>query len=62
MFPRRNFDTTLWISVYVKELKFTQFRCKQSECKAVTGGIIVLEGKATNQDITIMTGGALQKI
>jgi hypothetical protein len=28
--------------------------------KAVTGGIIVLEGKATNQDITIMTGGALE--
>ena len=28
--------------------------------KAVTGGIVVLEGKATNQDITIMTGGALE--
>ncbi|MDG2432200.1 head GIN domain-containing protein [Flavobacterium sp.] len=28
--------------------------------KAVTGGIIVLEGKATNQDITIMTGGELE--
>jgi len=28
--------------------------------KAVTGGIIVLEGKATNQDITITTGGILE--
>jgi hypothetical protein len=28
--------------------------------KAVTGGIIVLEGKASNQDVVIMTGGILE--
>ena len=28
--------------------------------KAVTGGIIVLEGKATNQDIVVMTGGVVE--
>jgi hypothetical protein len=28
--------------------------------KAVTGGIIVLEGKATNQDVVLMTGGILE--
>jgi hypothetical protein len=28
--------------------------------KAVTGGIIVLEGKAINQDVIIMTGGILE--
>ena len=28
--------------------------------KAVTGGIVVLEGKATNQDIVIMTGGVVE--
>lgn len=28
--------------------------------KSVTGGIIALEGKATNQEVTIMTGGVLE--
>jgi hypothetical protein len=28
--------------------------------KAVTGGIIVLEGKATNQDVVVMTGGVVE--
>jgi hypothetical protein len=32
----------------------------KSKCKAVTGGIIELSGKALNQDVVIMSGGNLQ--
>lgn len=32
----------------------------KANVKAVTGGIIVLEGKASNQDVVIMTGGSVE--